>query len=397
NDIVTLFDVYVEIKLLDDKSTLMLKKFPEDYVDETILKSVKEFAFPIRNVLYDVEAVQLFCFVLTDSKSEYTFGYCRFSPRNKTCLCILSGLKLPEFFYKLLNALSVLNVSVEEDEQYKLLNLVYHTDIPSPGQSIDFKYGSGGNSVNCYFPENTMALNLKEDKFMLEFVNALTTKQMIALYASVLKERRIVFSGKKLGMISSCVCATSSLLHPMNWQGIFIPVLPEHLADMLMAPMPFLIGVPKQVLQNMKMEELGEIVVIDLDERSFQSPFDDTALLPNDLVIQLKNSLSKTNNMGNSHIKAFLRVNEILFSGYKTGFTKDEHENKISWDRQKWLNNQKISHRQFLTSITGADGVQYFERFICVRLEELNAGRSLYDGFQGLYEKPDSDILSTYR
>ena len=35
------------------------------------------------------EAVQLFTFVFTDSQSLHTFGYCRFTPRTNSCLCIL--------------------------------------------------------------------------------------------------------------------------------------------------------------------------------------------------------------------------------------------------------------------------------------------------------------------
>ena len=38
-------------------------------------------------------------------------------------------------------------------------------------------------------------------------------------------------------------------MYPMTWQHIFIPILPMPLIDYLLAPMPFLIGVPEQVLQ----------------------------------------------------------------------------------------------------------------------------------------------------
>lgn len=33
-------------------------------------------------------------------------------------------------------------------------------------------------------------------------------------------------------------------------QSVFITILPESLVDMVMAPMPYLIGVPKTVLEN---------------------------------------------------------------------------------------------------------------------------------------------------
>lgn len=37
----------------------------------------------------DASAVQLFSFVLTDTQSQHTFGYCRYTPRTNTCICML--------------------------------------------------------------------------------------------------------------------------------------------------------------------------------------------------------------------------------------------------------------------------------------------------------------------
>lgn len=34
-------------------------------------------------------AVQLFSFVLTDENSQLTFGYCRYTPRTNTVICLL--------------------------------------------------------------------------------------------------------------------------------------------------------------------------------------------------------------------------------------------------------------------------------------------------------------------
>lgn len=65
----------------------------------------------------------------------------------------------------------------------------------------------------------------------------------------MLNERRIVVTSERVARLSACVQAANSLLYPMTWQHIFIPVLPEHLIDYLSAPMPFLIGVPWYLMQ----------------------------------------------------------------------------------------------------------------------------------------------------
>lgn len=34
-----------------------------------------------------------------------------------------------------------------------------------------------------------------------------------------------------------------SLIHPLKWQGLFVPILPQNLLDYLEAPVPFIVGV----------------------------------------------------------------------------------------------------------------------------------------------------------
>lgn len=69
------------------------------------------------------------------------------------------------------------------------------------------------------------------------------------IFASMLYERRIIFTSKRLSRLSACVQACNALIYPMIWQHIYIPVLPVALIDYLLAPMPFLIGVPTSILE----------------------------------------------------------------------------------------------------------------------------------------------------
>lgn len=107
---------------------------------------------------------------------------------------------------------------------------------------------------------------------------------MITIFASMLSERRILITSNKLSRLSACIQAANSLIYPMYWQHIFIPVLPSHLLEYLSAPMPFLIGVPTSTLSSMKHPDLSEIVVLDADENRVTSPFDDVSVLPNEIV-----------------------------------------------------------------------------------------------------------------
>jgi hypothetical protein len=50
-----------------------------------------------------------------------------------------------------------------------------------------------------------------------------------------------------------------------RWHHIFLPLLPRSLADYLTAPMPFLIGMPAQLLPAIRNLPMDEITLIDLD------------------------------------------------------------------------------------------------------------------------------------
>lgn len=73
---------------------------------------------------------------------------------------------------------------------------------------------------------------------------------MIAVFAAMLAERRIIFTSQRLDRLSSSVQAAHAFLYPMVWQHIFIPILPLKMREILCAPMPYLIGVPEAVLET---------------------------------------------------------------------------------------------------------------------------------------------------
>lgn len=84
---------------------------------------------------------------------------------------------------------------------------------------------------------------------LTEYYNAVDANNMMIIFASMLCERRIIFTSNKLTRLSACVQTANDIIYPMIWQHIFIPVLPMSLIDYLSAPIPFLIGVPAEVFK----------------------------------------------------------------------------------------------------------------------------------------------------
>lgn len=396
DDVATLYDVFCELvapKAGEKLATLKLR-YPDDFHDPAIVKSVQQFAFPCQLKDVDVDAVQLFSFVLTDSNSKFSFGFCRYTPRNDTCICFLSGFFWPNVFFKALNDISLVLGSAQQEDVESVLTKFYHTDIPNIDEYLRFADHNHKHNYRIVFaekiPDPTKLPTLSSDKYFLEFYNAIDPRQMLAIFASLLKERRILFTGRKVGTLSSCLHAVSMLLYPMCWQSVFITILPESLVDMVMAPMPYLIGVPKTVLENarMNLRDIGEVVIVDIDEKTLTSPFDDVAEMPPEVVNHLKTQLRTQCPMDDTFARHFLRAMVLLFGDYTSGFVGDNSET-LKFSKERFVSQQRPSYQQYLESLLGADGVQYLERFLHDRLDLFKEGHVPGDQFEIEIEQMD--------
>jgi hypothetical protein len=130
------------------------------------------------------------------------------------------------------------------------LKSIYNSDVPQPGLQLSITY-CANDKVHEFCapcPDHHKLPSIPEDRNLTEYFNAIDATNMIVIFANMLNERRIIMTSKKLSRLSACVQAANSLIYPMHWQHIFIPVLPHHLIDYLSAPMPFLIGVPNVIM-----------------------------------------------------------------------------------------------------------------------------------------------------
>ncbi|KAL7978489.1 hypothetical protein Chor_004306, partial [Crotalus horridus] len=73
--------------------------------------------------------------------------------------------------------------------------------------------------------------SIPENRNLTEYFVAVDVNNMLHLYASMLYERRILICCSKLSTLTACVHGSASLLYPMFWQHVYIPVLPPHLLD----------------------------------------------------------------------------------------------------------------------------------------------------------------------
>ncbi|XP_011142054.1 DENN domain-containing protein 1A isoform X3 [Harpegnathos saltator] len=391
-----LFECFCEVAApVGEKPAWILQKYPNSFLDEEILKSVPKFAYPceVENLL-----VQHFSFVLTSIDSKWTFGFCRHDPKTDTALVVLSALPWHETFYKLLNHIASLTSNASGEDLWKFLENLYTCGVPIPGNSISIPLPNSTVNFICQSPKQFQLPSIPENRNLTEYYSAVDSHNMMMVFASMLYERRIIFTSKRLSRLSACVQACNALIYPMIWQHIYIPVLPLSLIDYLLAPMPFLIGVPTGTLQKVRKSDLGEVVILDADNNTIESPFQDLESLPQDVVTNLKKALrNRPALLGDGVSRAFLRSLVQLTAGYREALTLQQGE-RITFNQNAFVESRPSSMQPFLRKMLE---LQIFQQFIEERLNMLNSGLGFSDEFEmeacSYSAKSSSKFMQQYR
>ncbi len=77
-------------------------------------------------------------------------------------------------------------------------------------------------------------------------------------------ESRIIFLSSHAGMLHLACHALASLLYPLKWASIFIPILPARLLSALEAPCPYIVGVERRY-ERIELPD-DDYVLVDLDK-----------------------------------------------------------------------------------------------------------------------------------
>ncbi|KAB5559432.1 hypothetical protein PHYPO_G00028950 [Pangasianodon hypophthalmus] len=371
------FDLVLQVSCpsSENEDPTVLWKFPQDYGDQEVLQTVPKFCFP-----FDVERVsqnqvgQNFTFVLTDIESKQRFGFCRLTSGCKVCICLLSYLPWFEIYYKLLNTLADYLTKHQESDLNDVLAKLHGLAVPKPNTAVTL-------SVHLHFvaPDITALPTIPENRNLTEYFVAVDVNNMLHLYASMLHERRIIITSSKLSTLTACVHGSASMLYPMHWQHIYIPVLPPHLLDYCCAPMPYLIGVHLSLLERVKSRSLEDVIILNVDTNTLESPANDLHNLPSDVVSSLKSKLKKQSTATGSGVaRAFLRSQAALFGSYRDALRYKPGE-PITFCEESFVAHRSSAMKSFLEM---AVNLQLFKQFIDGRLAKLNEGRGFTDVFE---------------
>nr|XP_057913150.1 DENN domain-containing protein 1A-like isoform X1 [Doryrhamphus excisus] len=372
------FEVYMEVVHPGTPSSApdIRRKFPEDFNDGETIQTVPKFCFPFSLDSVTVNQMdQNFTFVLTDINSKHRFGFCRLSSSAHTCYCVLSYLPWFDVFYKLLSIIADYTVNGQDSHFQELLVSLHKLPIPDPGVPVHL-------AMHFYFtvPDVKELPRIPENRNLTEYSVAVDVNNMLHLYASMLHERRILICCSTLSTLTACVHGSAAILYPMHWQHVYIPVLPQHLLDYCCAPMPYLIGVHSSLMEKVRRLAMDDVVVLNVDTNTLETPFNDLQSLPQDVVSSLKSRLKKfSTTPGDGMARAFLKSQASLFGSYRNALRIESGE-PITFSEEAFVNHRLSAMREFLQN---AIHLQLFKQFIDGRLDRLNSG----EGFSDIFEE----------
>eukprot|EP00013_Stygamoeba_regulata_P006686 CAMPEP_0177641060 /NCGR_PEP_ID=MMETSP0447-20121125/6871_1 /TAXON_ID=0 /ORGANISM="Stygamoeba regulata, Strain BSH-02190019" /LENGTH=1472 /DNA_ID=CAMNT_0019143165 /DNA_START=192 /DNA_END=4610 /DNA_ORIENTATION=+ len=158
-------------------------------------------------------------------------------------------------------------------------HLISDVRLPARGARLTFR-GVGGREVIALRVPAAREFPLLQIPFSYLF-RALSVPNVLQALACVLQERRLLLVSKHMTLLTFAAETLSALMHPFNWQYIYVPILPRRLLSFVRSNTPFIMGIHPDYLEASEREELLEqLVIVDLDNDRVEIRGERSALPP---------------------------------------------------------------------------------------------------------------------
>eukprot|EP01135_Chromosphaera_perkinsii_P000784 Nk52_evm72s151 gene=Nk52_evmTU72s151 len=243
--------------------------------------------------------------------------------------------------------------------------------LPSSGRGVTFDVGPNLN-IPLTFPPS-LCFSLTDFSIHPLFQNV-SVDTVIELVKIILLDGKLILCSSNYNTLTLAVFSLISLIYPMNYAYTFIPLLPNSLKDIAMAPTPFLVGVHSSFFKDEDLCLPDDLIICNLDDGKLtpdKPPFPE---MPQEQYKKLRSGL--TSALGGSHYRPTGKMVKEAFSLVMDYFKKEKETPKFL--EEKSLEEQKDS--------VAVD--------LAIRLQFLHLFSSLFQPFREyscvlkLYPKP---------
>lgn len=106
----------------------------------------------------------------------------------------------------------------------------------------------------------------------------LEPRNVIAVVAAVLCERKLLFTARQLEVLHDVQEALLVLLWPVQWPHTYIPILPASVMALVDCPTPFIMGAPTQAMRGVTVPE--DVICVDVDANRVVTRSQEAAIPP---------------------------------------------------------------------------------------------------------------------
>jgi len=285
-------------------------RFPlADYQDNPLNPMITQFCYPSGDVIVPSRVYELprvHHFVLTNGKGRKVYGTCltlyeeyqasdeepwitreniyaedsehdiEVTMRNKEAtlyipkvLCILSTwpylTAFREYLAQLYRLASSTNIMQTPIERY-VLNLCMEIPAPPPG-AYEVQLSILNSTIRFWAPPAKLPIAYVALPYQTLF-DCLDVDNILLLWNALIMEHKILLVSSQHSILTISAEILTSLLFPMRWCHLYVPLLPRFICPMLDAPVPYLCGVIRENWLYAQQFVCRETIIVDLDRNT---------------------------------------------------------------------------------------------------------------------------------
>ena len=227
-----------------------------------------------------------FMFTLLDKDGKRMHGMCMRSlfqgecgrhdvkRRPRHCLCIISRHPFISLFRTLLLEIHALGMLDQDQSSVRtFVEQAYNQSLSMIRQNTERVILSRSTLsvlIQDYNIVSPKTVRLSRVATILPLLEALGVEKFLLILSAVLCERRIIFIADETSTLLTSVLALGAMLHPFQWQHVFIPLVPSKLLSYTAAKIPYIMGVRRYLYQQLLREPLDDVILVDIDKGDYR-------------------------------------------------------------------------------------------------------------------------------
>jgi pentatricopeptide repeat protein len=184
-------------------------------------------------------------------------------------LCVLSTWPYLTAFreyltqlYRLATATNLMDTPIERH----ILNLCQEIPAPPPG-AFEIQVPILTSTIRFWAPPAKLPIPYVALPFQTLF-DCLDVDNVLKVWYALVLEHSVLLVSSQYSILTVCAEILCSLLFPMQWSHLYIPLVPRFLSPMLEAPFPYLCGVVKENWIHSRQFVCDETMIVDLDHNT---------------------------------------------------------------------------------------------------------------------------------